>query len=62
MPGTSDKAWSADHVRRVESGRVLHIALPNGWDDLWSLPPEEFELLDDFAGEHEAAQGAQISH
>ncbi|XUZ25976.1 hypothetical protein ACQVDT_13895 [Streptomyces sp. RMIT01] len=50
-------------------GQVLHIALPNGWDDLWSLPPEDeqhaikvlFELLDDFTAERETAQGAQFS-
>ncbi|WP_331755917.1 hypothetical protein [Streptomyces sp. NBC_01643] len=50
-------------------GQVLHIALPNGWDDIWNLPPEDeqraikvlFELLDDFAAEREAAQGAQMS-
>ncbi|MFE9021955.1 hypothetical protein ACFYNL_25825 [Streptomyces sp. NPDC007808] len=48
-------------------GQVPHIALPNGWDDLWNLPPEEeqhairvlFELLDEFAAECEAAQGTR---
>ncbi|MEU7022523.1 hypothetical protein ABZ990_17940 [Streptomyces sp. NPDC046203] len=50
-------------------GQVLHIAFPNGWDDLWSLPPEDeqhaikvlFELLDEFAAEREAAQGTRCS-
>lgn len=50
-------------------GQVLHIALPNGWDDIWNLPHEDdqgaikvlFELLDEFAAEREAAQGAQSS-
>jgi hypothetical protein len=45
-------------------GQVLHIALPNGWDDFWDLPPEDeqhaikvlFQLLDEFAAEREAAQ------
>jgi len=51
------------------AGQVLHIALPSGWDDIWNLPPEDeqraikvlFELLDEFAAEREAAQGAQMS-
>ncbi|MFI6663060.1 hypothetical protein ACIBL8_47160 [Streptomyces sp. NPDC050523] len=50
-------------------GQVLHIALPNGWDDVWNLPPEDeqhaikvlFELLDEFAAECEAAQGTRFS-
>jgi hypothetical protein len=50
-------------------GQILHIALPNGWDDLWNLPPEDeqqaikvlFELLDEFAAEREAAQDSQTS-
>jgi len=50
-------------------GQVLHIALPNGWDDFWNLPPEDeqhatkvlFELLDEFAAEREAAQDSQTS-
>ncbi|MET7939348.1 hypothetical protein [Streptomyces sp. NPDC005302] len=50
-------------------GQVLHIALPNGWDDFRSLPPEDeqqaikflFELLDEFAALREAAQGSQTS-
>jgi hypothetical protein len=45
-------------------GQILHIALPNGWDDLWNLPPEDeqqaikvlFELLDEFAAEREAGR------
>ncbi|MES9521732.1 hypothetical protein [Streptomyces capoamus] len=47
-------------------GQVLHLALPNGWDDPWNLPPEDeqhaievlFALLDEFAAEREAAQDA----
>lgn len=50
-------------------GQVLHIALPDGWTKLWDLPPEDeeralkvlFELLDEFAAEREAGQGAQPS-
>ncbi|AJF70385.1 hypothetical protein SVTN_40050 (plasmid) [Streptomyces vietnamensis] len=50
-------------------GQVLHIALPDSWDDIWNLPPEDeqnaikvlFELLDEFTAEREAAQGAQFS-
>ncbi|MEU4896076.1 hypothetical protein AB0B12_25415 [Streptomyces sp. NPDC044780] len=46
-------------------GQVLHIALPNGWDNIWDLSPEDdrhaikvlFELLDEFISEREAAQG-----
>ncbi|MBI0380254.1 hypothetical protein JBE27_29290 [Streptomyces albiflaviniger] len=46
-------------------GQVLHIALPNGWDDIRILSPEDdrraikvlFELLDEFASEREATQG-----
>ncbi|MFD7026545.1 hypothetical protein ACFWAR_00720 [Streptomyces sp. NPDC059917] len=42
-------------------GQVLHIALPDGWDDSWNLAPEDdehaikvlFELLDEFAGERQ---------
>ncbi|MFJ6075168.1 hypothetical protein ACIQFU_30820 [Streptomyces sp. NPDC093065] len=49
-------------------GQVLHIALPNGWDDIWNLPPEDeqhaikvlFELLDEFAAECEAARGTRF--
>ncbi|GGW19744.1 hypothetical protein GCM10018980_24240 [Streptomyces capoamus] len=45
-------------------GQVLHLALPNGWDDPWNLPPEDeqhaievlFALLDEFAAERAAAQ------
>ncbi|MEU2874175.1 hypothetical protein ABZ769_34105 [Streptomyces olivoreticuli] len=45
------------------AGQVLHIALPNGWDDMWNLPPEDeehainvtFQLLDAFLTEREAA-------
>ncbi|MER8015786.1 hypothetical protein ACIQ7S_21270 [Streptomyces griseoluteus] len=51
------------------TGQVLHIALPNGWDDIWNLPPEDeqhaikalLELLDGFAAEREAAQGTHDS-
>ncbi|MFD7282335.1 hypothetical protein ACFV80_36255 [Streptomyces sp. NPDC059862] len=50
-------------------GQVLHIALPDGWDDIWNLPLEDeqraikvlFDLLDEFAAEREARQGAQVS-
>ncbi|MFH9724679.1 hypothetical protein ACH4M4_17180 [Streptomyces sp. NPDC017254] len=50
-------------------GQVLHITFPDGWDDVWNLPPEDeqrairvlFELLDEFAAEREAAQGPQSS-
>ncbi|MCC3768224.1 hypothetical protein [Streptomyces sp. UNOC14_S4] len=44
-------------------GQVLHIALPDGWDDMWCLPPEDerraidvmFQLLDVFLAERESA-------
>ncbi|MFI6340727.1 hypothetical protein [Streptomyces sp. NPDC050535] len=47
-------------------GKVLHIALPNGWDNMWNLSDEDeeraikvlFELLDEFAAEREAAHGS----
>ena len=50
-------------------GQVLHIALPNGWDDFWNLPPEDeqhaikvlFELVEEFAAERAAAQDSQTS-
>ncbi|MFJ9448359.1 hypothetical protein ACIRRH_42105 [Kitasatospora sp. NPDC101235] len=50
-------------------GQVLHIAFPDGWDNISDLPPEDekraikvlFQLLDDFAAEREATQGAQAS-
>ncbi|WP_223766011.1 hypothetical protein [Streptomyces huiliensis] len=50
-------------------GQVLHIALPDGWGNLWELPPEDeerairvlFELLDEFAAEREAEEGARGS-
>ncbi|MGW4383304.1 hypothetical protein [Kitasatospora sp. NPDC004531] len=45
-------------------GLVLHLALPDGWDDIRDLPPEDekqavevlFQLLDDFTAEREAAR------
>ncbi|MGW7447613.1 hypothetical protein [Kitasatospora sp. NPDC054795] len=50
-------------------GQVLHIALPDGWDDISNLPPEDekhaikvlFQLLDDFAAEREALQADQAT-
>jgi hypothetical protein len=47
-------------------GKVLHIALPNGWDNIWNLADEDeehaikvlFELLDEFAAEREAAHSS----
>ncbi|RKS09943.1 hypothetical protein DFP74_5688 [Nocardiopsis sp. Huas11] len=44
-------------------GQVLHIALPDGWDDLWELPPEHearsievlFRLLDEFLANRESS-------
>ncbi|MEV6701857.1 hypothetical protein AB0M68_32685 [Streptomyces sp. NPDC051453] len=44
-------------------GQVLHIALPDGWDNMWDLPRDDeahavdvlFRLLDEFAAEREAA-------
>lgn len=47
-------------------GRVLHLALPDGWTDYRNLPPAEeqraievlFELLDAYAAEREAARNA----
>ncbi len=49
-------------------GQVLHIALPNGWDDIWHLPPEDeqhaikvlFELLDEFAAESMCARSSHF--
>jgi hypothetical protein len=46
-------------------GQVLHIALPEGWKNIADLPPEDekhaikvlFQLLDEFAAEHEAGPG-----
>lgn len=43
------------------AGQVLHIALPNGWDNMWDLPPEDekqaidvpFQLLDEFLAERD---------
>ncbi|MFC5724113.1 hypothetical protein ACFP1Z_28490 [Streptomyces gamaensis] len=45
------------------AGQVLHIALPNGWDNMWDLPPADerhtidvmFQLLDAFLAEREVA-------
>ncbi|MGW8528375.1 MULTISPECIES: hypothetical protein [Nocardiopsidaceae] len=42
-------------------GQVLHIALPEGWDNPWELPPEHearaievlFRLLDEFLADRE---------
>ncbi|WP_406200198.1 hypothetical protein OH807_18810 [Kitasatospora sp. NBC_01560] len=50
-------------------GQVLHLALPDGWDDISDLPSEDekhaikvlFQLLDDFIGEREAARGTHPS-
>ncbi|WP_395295591.1 hypothetical protein ACF9IK_20255 [Kitasatospora hibisci] len=50
-------------------GQVLHIALPDGWDNISDLPPEDekqaikvlFQLLDDFTAEREATQGSQVT-
>ncbi|MFJ6621197.1 hypothetical protein ACIQOW_26955 [Kitasatospora sp. NPDC091335] len=47
-------------------GQVLHIALPDGWDNISDLPSKDekhaikvlFQLLDDFIAEREAARGA----
>ncbi|MGW3197216.1 hypothetical protein ACWDBD_22015 [Streptomyces sp. NPDC001118] len=44
-------------------GQVLHIALPEGWNNIADLPPEDekhaikvlFQLLDEFAAEREAS-------
>lgn len=49
-------------------GQVLHIALPEGWDNIADLPPEDenqaievlFQLLDEFAAEREASTDVQI--
>ncbi|MEV7220814.1 hypothetical protein AB0N98_13110 [Streptomyces sp. NPDC093681] len=49
-------------------GQVLHIALPEGWDNIAGLPPEDenqaikvlFQLLDEFAAEREASTDVQI--
>ena len=48
-------------------GQVLHIALPDGWDNLWKLAPEHearaiqvlFRLLDEFLAERESREAAQ---
>ena len=48
-------------------GQVLHIALPDGWDNPWRLPPEHearaiqvlFQLLDEFLDERESRAAAQ---
>ncbi|MFF3015405.1 hypothetical protein [Streptomyces sp. NPDC057939] len=50
-------------------GQVLHIALPQGWENIWDLPPEDeqraievlFELLDAFLAEREATVDTQAS-
>lgn len=50
-------------------GQVLHLALPDGWDNISDLPPEDekqaikvlFQLLDDFTAEREAMQGSQVT-
>ncbi|MFD9600757.1 hypothetical protein [Streptomyces sp. NPDC059970] len=50
-------------------GQVLHIALPDGWENVWNLPSEDeqhaievlFKLLDGFIADREAAQGARVS-
>ncbi|MFC1432792.1 hypothetical protein ACEZDB_19300 [Streptacidiphilus sp. N1-3] len=50
-------------------GQVLHIALPDGWDNPWKLPPEDearaievlFELLDEFLAERETNEAAQTT-
>ncbi|MEV0534924.1 hypothetical protein [Kitasatospora sp. NPDC050463] len=48
---------------------MLHIALPDGWDRISDLPPDDekqaikvlFQLLDDFTAEREATQGSQVT-
>ena len=43
-------------------GQVLHIALPEGWDNPWELPPEHearavevlFQLLNEFLADRES--------
>ncbi|WP_233436223.1 hypothetical protein [Streptomyces anulatus] len=50
-------------------GQILHIALPEGWNNIADLPPEDekhaieilFQLLDEFAAEREASPDAQNS-
>ncbi|MFE4602419.1 hypothetical protein ACFRKE_16370 [Kitasatospora indigofera] len=50
-------------------GQVLHLALPDGWNNISDLPPEDeqqaikvlFQLLDDFTAEREATQGSQVT-
>lgn len=50
-------------------GQVLHIALPDGWDNPWNLPPEKearaievlFQLLDEFLAERENNEAAHTT-
>ncbi|MER5720384.1 hypothetical protein [Streptomyces sp. NPDC002132] len=50
-------------------GQGLHMALPEGWNSITDLPPEDemhaiqvlFQLLDEFAAEREASPGARNS-
>ncbi|MEZ0064380.1 hypothetical protein ABIA32_000358 [Streptacidiphilus sp. MAP12-20] len=51
-------------------GQVLHIALPDGWDNIWKLPPDDekhaievlFQLLDEFVTEREASSTGDPSN
>ncbi|MGW0769284.1 hypothetical protein [Streptomyces sp. NPDC002676] len=62
-------ARRGDDCNHAWPGQVLHIAFPNGWDDIWNLEQEDeqhaikvlFELLNEFAAEREAAQDPQSS-
>lgn len=55
------------HCNHAWPGQVLHIAIPDGWDDASHLPPEDekraikvlFQLLDEFAAEREAGSDAE---
>jgi len=50
-------------------GQVLHIALPEGWDNPWKLPAGSearaikvlFQLLDEFLADRENSEGTEVS-
>ena len=50
------------------AGHVLHIALPDGWDNFWDLPVEDekhaidvmFQLLDEFLAERDDTEPGQM--
>lgn len=50
-------------------GQVLHIALPDGWDNLWDLSTEDekhaievlFQLLDEFMAARDSGHDLQVS-